>query len=431
MAQKAIREIYGKNLLFAYLPKYLPQFKQTYLGKLITASDLKLPEFSQGYVVKPDELFGKRGKNGLIFITQKQSEAVAWIKARMGKSVKVIRNPNDKGIEGILNNFLVEPFVKHDQEYYVAIKSSRLENIIYFSNRGGIDVEENWKDVTELRLPFSLEPKALPEEIKSKLEKVIKADSEANKKLVVDFFSALNQVFIYLDFAYLEINPFTVVNARLEILDLVARLDDMAEYNKSRLWQAGENALTGSKLEFPPQFGSARNEAEQKIIAMDAKTGASLKFTVLNPNGRIWLLTSGGGGSVIMSDTAGDLGFSQDLANFGEYSGNPSTDETAEYTKIVLGEMLKSNAKNKIVFVGGGIANFTDIKATFSGIVEAIKKNAAEIKKQKVKFFVRRGGPNYKAGLEYINKEVSKLGIEIEVHGPEMYMTEAINLALK
>ena len=42
-----------------------------------------------------------------------------------------------------------------------------------------------------------------------------------------------------------------------------------------------------------------------------AKQGASLKFTVLNPRGRVWLMVAGGGASVIYADTVGDLGYAQ------------------------------------------------------------------------------------------------------------------------
>lgn len=44
---------------------------------------------------------------------------------------------------------------------------------------------------------------------------------------------------------------------------------------------------------------------------MDEATGASLKFTVLNPKGRVWLMVAGGGASVIYTDTVGDLGYAQ------------------------------------------------------------------------------------------------------------------------
>jgi hypothetical protein len=44
----------------------------------------------------------------------------------------------------------VEPFVPHDQEYYLSIVSDRLGCTISFSECGGIEIEENWDKV----LPF-------------------------------------------------------------------------------------------------------------------------------------------------------------------------------------------------------------------------------------------------------------------------------------
>ena len=38
---------------------------------------------------------------------------------------------------------------------------------------------------------------------------------------------------------------------------------------------------------------------EAYIADLDAKSGASLKLTILNPQGRIWTMVAGGGASVI------------------------------------------------------------------------------------------------------------------------------------
>ena len=62
---------------------------------------------------------------------------------------------------------------------------------------------------------------------------------------------------------------------------------------------------------------------EAFIEDLDSKTGASLKLTVLNPEGRVWTMVAGGGASVIYADTITDLGFMSELANYGEYSGDP------------------------------------------------------------------------------------------------------------
>ncbi len=56
-------------------------------------------------------------------------------------------------------------------------------------------------------------------------------------------------------------------------------------------------------------------------------TSCSLSLLPL-PKGRVWLMVAGGGASVIYTDTVGDLGFAQELGNYGEYSGAPNTQET-------------------------------------------------------------------------------------------------------
>ena len=85
----------------------------------------------------------------------------------------------------------------------------------------------------------------------------------------------------------------------------------------------------------PPPF------QEAYIADLDAKSGASLKLTVLNAQGRIWTMVAGGGASVIYSDTICDLGGSKELANYGEYSGAPSESQTFEYAKTILSLMTQ------------------------------------------------------------------------------------------
>lgn len=68
----------------------------------------------------------------------------------------------------------------------------------------------------------------------------------------------------------------------------------------------------------------------------------------------------------IFSDTICDLGGAKDLANYGEYSGAPSEQQTYEYAKTILSLMTAEiHPDGKILIVGGGIANFTNVAATF------------------------------------------------------------------
>lgn len=82
-------------------------------------------------------------------------------------------------------------------------------------------------------------------------------------------------------------------------------------------------------------------------------------------------MVAGGGASVIYADTVGDLGYAHELGNYAEYSGAPSTAETYAYAKTLI-DCATANAdgSDRALVVGGGIANFTDVAATFKGIIQ-------------------------------------------------------------
>ena len=96
-------------------------------------------------------------------------------------------------------------------------------------------------------------------------------------------------------------------------------------------------------LPFPLPFGRTMSPEEDYIQRLDEKTGASLKLTILNPEGRIWNMVAGGGASVIFADTVCDVGYSHELANYGEYSGGPSEEETYLYAKTVISLATRYN----------------------------------------------------------------------------------------
>lgn len=51
------------------------------------------------------------------------------------------------GCKGPITTFIVEPFVPHNEEFYLNIVSERLGCSLSFSECGGIDIEENWEKV--------------------------------------------------------------------------------------------------------------------------------------------------------------------------------------------------------------------------------------------------------------------------------------------
>jgi len=422
MAQRGIREHDGKKMLAKYWSDYISK-KITYPGKVVLVDPkTKLDDLPKKFkwltkeklVVKPDQLFGKRGKHGLIKANASYPEVKKWIKSHMNKDTTVGK------VTGKLTHFLIEPYVPHKGEYYVAIKSNRDGDTIYFSNHGGVDIESVWKTVAEIQVPVEYPIEKI--NIETKLPKDTPNDK---KKLFAEFIRGLFTFYRELGYAYLEINPFVVANNDIIPLDLVARLDDTAHFECIEKW---------GDIKFPAPFGRKLSKEEEYIKMMDEKSGASLKLTVLNPKGRVWTMVAGGGGSVIYTDTIVDLGYREELANYGEYSGNPSTDETYEYAKTVLDLMTRekdSKGRPKYLLIGGGIANFTDVAKTFTGITMALRDYKKKLKETKVKIFVRRGGPNYKEGLRIMRELGEEIGIPIEVYGPETHMTRIVNMALE
>ncbi len=437
MAQKPIREYDGKRLFKENWDKYFSGLNYPFESVLVrSGEELKEKANEPGYewlkekplVAKPDMLFGKRGKNNLVLFKVNKpgdvtlEDAAKWIDEKRSGKVKLL-----SGQEGELTHFIVEPFTPHteEEEYYIAATTlDENYDVLYMSAHGGMEVEENWDKVTEVKIPID----ATDEEIERLIRENIPADIPEDKKETYAKF-AINfyKFFRDLNFAYLEINPVVIVGDNVYLLDLVARLDDTAGFLMKDKW---------GDIEFPTPFGMPEKSPEEKAIAeADAKSGASLKLTVLNPKGRIWTLVAGGGASVVYADTIADLaGGVEELANYGEYSGGPTTDETRFYTETVLDLMTREKdpkGRDKILIIGGAIANFTDVAKTFTGIIQAFEKYADKMKDVGVRIYVRRGGPNYEKGLKDIKEAAERLGLPIKVFGPETHITDIVRMALE
>ncbi len=426
MARRGIREYDAKRMLATALSDYdgrvvLVKPGETLKDKVEDHPWLK----EEKLVAKPDQLFGKRGKNKLVLLNKDLEETDKWIQERMNKEVTLL-----DGTTGVLTHFIVEPFTPYEEdtkEYYVAMTLEADGDHIFISNMGGVDVEENWDKVKKVVInPLETAPDPRAKDHTETFKPIVdELFPEKDREPILKFLKELYEHFTVGGYTYLEINPFVVIGGKVHPLDAVAKVDDTAEFECRALW---------GDLEFPAPFGQKLTKEEEFIRELDSKIGASLKLRVLNPKGRIWPMVAGGGASVIYADTVCDLGFAHELAVYGEYSGNPDTHNTYLYAKTIIDLMTREpdpQGRPKYLLIGGGIANFTDVAKTFTGIIMAIEEYAEKLKKANVKIFVRRGGPNYKEGLNKIKKAVEKLGIPIEVHGPETHMTQIVADALK
>ncbi|MFH1199606.1 MAG: ATP citrate lyase citrate-binding domain-containing protein [Candidatus Micrarchaeota archaeon] len=416
MAQRAIREYDAKRLLAAQLPKYCsvayaPEMAAVSVGTDLDALAKENPWLLQKkLVVKPDQLFGKKGKAGLVLLDAPWENAKKFLKEKLGSEATAGKTT------GTLERFIVEPFVAHKNEYYFAITAERDADALMFSPSGGIDIEENWESVRVLKVPVG--EKAQKPAV---IDALLAGMPEKDKQIAAEFIAGLHAAFCALGMTFLELNPFTIVEGKPVPLGLVVRLDDTSEFEHATEWKG---------IEFPTPFGRKLSAEERSVEELDEKTGASLKLTVLNPKGRIWTLVAGGGASVIYADTVADLGYANDLAVYGEYSGDPNEEDTYQYAKTVIGMMLK-DGKKKALLIGGGIANFTDVAQTFAGIIRALKESGPALAKSGSRIFVRRGGPNYQQGLDGMRRLGQEIGVQIEVYGPETHMTKIVPLAVE
>jgi ATP citrate (pro-S)-lyase len=101
------------------------------------------------------------------------------------------------------------------------------------------------------------------------------------------------------------------------------------------------------------------------------------------------------------------------------------------------------DGRKRALLIGGGIANFTDVAATFNGIIRALREKVcrtnqswipvaplplislsahsniyfqeSKLKASRMDLYVRRGGPNYQTGLAKMRKLGAEIGVPIEV----------------
>ncbi len=434
MAHKAIRETDGKRMLARLFKDYsngkyeIPD-KYVAVGPETDMTQLPIKHkwlTTEKLVVKPDQLIKRRGKNKLILVGANYDQVKDWIKEKSEGPITVHGKfdangkPVDKGTVGQLTHFIIEPMVPHEDsdECYIAIMSTKDGDTIMFYPEGGVNVGDVDAKAARLEVPIGTFPTSA--EIEKKLLGKVQTD---RKKRLSGFIEALFKFYADLNFTYLEINPIVVTKDLVIPLDLAAKLDSTAEFESGSKW---------GKIEFPAPFGRTPSKEEAYIENLDSQTGASLKLTILNPEGMVWTMVAGGGASVIYADTITDFGYINEMANYGEYSGDPNEEFTYLYAKTIIDLMTrKANPKGKFLLIGGGIANFTDVANTFKGIIKALKEYQKKLQENKVKIYVRRGGPNYHEGLSQMRELGEKIGVPIEVYGPETHMTKIVSMALK
>ncbi|MBI5775898.1 MAG: ATP citrate lyase [Nitrospirae bacterium] len=350
-------------------------------------------------VAKVHEAMGSRFKLGLVKVGLDLKGAVAAAKEMLGRQVGSIT----------VTQVIVSEMVPHKDEYYVAVKSTREGSEVLAANCGGIEVESNWDRVKKLQVDVGEKPS------EAALEKLAKdaGFSGGLVKKVAEFAGKMFTCFDSEDAQYLEVNPVVAreSDGDLIALDAVTLLDGDAKFRHPD-WN----------FSFAAEFGRAYTKDELDVMGVDSKIKGSVKFIQI-PGGNIAMLPAGGGASVYYSDAVVARG--GQLANYAEYSGDPP-----DWAVEVLTEKVASLPDIKHIIVGGAIANFTDVKKTFGGIIAGFRKARSDGKLKGVKIWVRRGGPNEKEGLELMRK-LKDEGFDIQVYDRKTPLTDIVDMALQ
>jgi ATP-citrate lyase beta-subunit len=350
-------------------------------------------------VAKAHEALGSRFKLGLVKVGLDLNGAIAATKEMIGRQVGSIT----------VSQVIVSEMVPHKEEYYCAVKSTREGSEVLVANCGGIEVESNWDRVKRLSLGVGEQPTA---EMLEKLSKDAGFAGSLVKKMA-EFAGKMFTCFDNEDAQYLEVNPVVTreSDGELVALDAVTLLDGDAKFRHPD-WN----------FAFAAEFGRAYSKDEMEVMAVDSKIKGSVKFIEI-PGGDTAMLPAGGGASVYYSDAVVARGGK--LANYAEYSGDPP-----DWAVEVLTEKVCSLPGIKNIIVGGAIANFTDVKKTFGGIINGFRKAKSEGKLKGVKIWVRRGGPREKEGLDAM-RALKDEGFDIHVFDRNTPLTDIVDNALQ
>ncbi len=351
-------------------------------------------------VVKAHEAIGSRFKLGLVKIDLNLNGAKAAVKEMLGKAV---------GGGLVVSQVIISEMVPHKEEYYIAVKSVREGSEILLADFGGIEVEANWDRIRKMAIPVGEAP-ALKSLEKLAGDAGFKGELVGN---VAQFALKLYQCCDAEDGNYMEINPLVIREGTKELvaLDSVTLVDGDARYRHPD-WN----------FTFASEFGRPYSDSERQILEIDARVKGSVKFIEI-PGGNIALLPAGGGASVFYTDAVVALGGKP--ANYAEYSGDPP-----DWAVSALTDKVCSLPNIEHIIVGGAIANFTNVKKTFAGIIQGFRKAKSEGKLEGVKIWVRRGGPFEKEGLDAM-RALAQEGFDIHVYDRNTPLTDIVDFALK
>jgi len=332
-------------------------------------------------VVKAQVLSGKRGKNNGIRFCSTLDEVVAAVADLFateihGQYVAAVR---------------IEERLSIAEEHYLSITydTNSKQPVLVYSKHGGVDIE----DVDDALIAKHM---------------LNISDSVISVAGGIPFVQELWQTFLMEDCRVVEINPLVkTVTGEWIAADAKVALDDDAFFRHTE---------EHGKLEPRTMMGRAPTAREIAVQEIDKGEkyyqGTAGKY--IEMDGDIAILFSGGGASIANMDALLQAGLS--AANYTEYSGNPPREKVHALAKIVL-----SKPGLRGLWIAGGVANFTNVKETFQGIVDALDEV-----KPSYPIVVRRAGPYEEEGMALMQACAERNNLNMTLLGKETSMSDSV-----
>jgi citryl-CoA synthetase large subunit len=339
-------------------------------------------------VVKAQVLSGKRGKGGGIKFcssaeeVQKACEEIFAMNLR-GQYIAAIR---------------IEEKLAIAEEQYLSITydTNKKQPVLIYSRDGGMDIE----DVSE-----------------EKITKQWLDIREGNIESEIPFAKELWQVFLKEDTRLVEINPLVkTVTGDWIAADAKIAIDDDAFYRHSAEKMRG----VVDWETFEPRTMMGRLPTEREIEAKKIDEGeAYYRGTAgkyIEMEGDIALILNGGGASIANMDAIIAEGLKP--ANYTEYSGNPPREKVQALAKVVL-----SKPGVRGLWMCGVVANFTNMKETFLGIIDVLDEL-----KPSYPIVVRRDGPESIEAIRLVEECAARNNLNLKIFNKDMGMSESAKI---
>jgi succinyl-CoA synthetase beta subunit len=277
---------------------------------------------------------------------------------------------------------------------------------LIFSNKGGVDIERVKIESPDSILMVDIDyvDGVRDEDILKMFSLCQDVDFEEFSGVVLKLYDA----FVMFDMKMIEVNPLVLNNkGKLVGVDCVCVTDEDADFRREIKF----SDRTNTRVATPREIAA-------RLIDKDDHRGVAGK-TFIDLDGDIGILTVGGGASMTLMDSL--IEFGGKPANFTEYSGNPPMEKVEKLTRIVLDRVGLSG-----LFIGGVIANFTNIRDTIEGTLNVLIE-----KKVPFPVVIRRAGPFDDEAKKLVDEVCSKYGLDISFYDEGVALSEAAKIMVE